>query len=65
MAWTSADLTAIESAISKGAMKVKYGDKELTYRTLDEMLRVRDKIRKDLELTNSTQKIFPKFGKGL
>lgn len=65
MAWTSADLTAIESAISKGAMKVKYGDKELTYRSLDEMLRVRDKIRKDLGLTNSTQKIFPKFAKGL
>jgi len=65
MAWTSAQLAALEDAIAQGATKVKYGDKEISYRSIEEMLRVRDKIRKELGQTNNTQKIFPKFDKGL
>lgn len=42
MAWTQNDLTVLESAIAQGALTVKYADKEVTYRSLDEMLKLRE-----------------------
>ena len=48
--FTQADLLAIEQAIAKGALKVKYEDKEVTYRDLDEMLKIRDLIKNALGL---------------
>jgi hypothetical protein len=65
MAYLQADLDAIEAAIKSGALKVKYQDKEVTYRSMDELMRIRDLMRKDLGLSNSTPRIFTKFGKGL
>lgn len=50
MAIVQQDLDALEEAIVKGVKVVKYVDKEVTYRSLDEMLRVRDIIRKKLGL---------------
>lgn len=43
--FTEAGLQAIEEAIAGGYLKVKYDDKEVTYRSLDELLKVRDMIR--------------------
>jgi hypothetical protein len=43
--WTAEDLAAIEAAIAKGALIVKYSDKEIRYRSLSEMLQIRDLIR--------------------
>ena len=63
--FTEADLTAINKAIKTGALKVKYTDKEIQYSSLEEMLRIRDQIRRDLGLNNSTQRVPMKFGKGL
>ncbi len=43
--WTSYDLTVLENAIKTGAKKVKYSnDKEVEYRDLSEMLKLRDII---------------------
>jgi hypothetical protein len=42
--WTIEDLKAIEAAIAKGVEKVKYVDKEVTYRSLSEMKEIRDMI---------------------
>lgn len=41
-------LEAIEGAILQGVQTVKYTDKEVTYRSLNEMMRIRDLLRKKL-----------------
>ncbi len=49
MAWTDEDLKALDTAIALGARRVQYRDKEVEYRTLDEMMRVRALILGSLE----------------
>ena len=51
--YTAEDLAAIEDAIAKGIKSVKYTDKEIVYRSLDEMLKVRDLIRQCLGLSTN------------
>lgn len=48
MTWTTDDLTAIETAIKSGTLRVKYADREVQYRSLGELVRIRDMIRDDL-----------------
>lgn len=50
MAWTQEQLDAIESAIANGTLSVEYADKKVTYRSLEDLLRVRDLMRKALGL---------------
>lgn len=50
MSWTTSDLEAIDSAIKSGRLRVRYGDRDVTYRSLDEMLRIRDLINHELGL---------------
>lgn len=37
MAYTQADIDTLEKAIATGALKVKRGEEEVTYRSLEEM----------------------------
>lgn len=37
MAWTQKDIDALKLGIAQGATKVKFADREVTYRSLDEM----------------------------
>lgn len=46
--FTCEDLVAIESALAKGVKTVKYVDKEVTYRSVNEMLQIRDMMRQCL-----------------
>lgn len=46
--FTEAGLAAIEEAIAGGILEVRYDDKWVKYRSLDEMLRIRDLIRSRL-----------------
>lgn len=48
MAYTLSQLTALEDAISQGVLEVKYADKTVTYRSLDDMLRTKGMIEKAL-----------------
>jgi hypothetical protein len=50
--WTQADLDALDQAIAKGVKSVKYTDKEIVYRTLSEMLQLRDFIKNCLTNTS-------------
>ncbi len=54
MAFTLAQLDAIEAGIAAGVTSVSYEGKSSTFRTLDEMLRVRDIIRRALGLAPMT-----------
>ena len=66
MSFTSAQLTALEDAIAQGVLTVKYIDKTITYRSLKEMLALREIIRKDLGLTISQpSRTKMEFAKGL
>ena len=37
MAWSQLDIDKLKSAIGQGATRVKFADREVTYRSLDEM----------------------------
>lgn len=37
MAWTQVEIDKLKAAIAQGATKVKFADREVTYRSLDEM----------------------------
>ena len=63
--WTLDDLANLEDAIKKGVQRVKYQDKEVTYRSLKEMLELRNEIRKCLGLVKKGSRIFAKTNKGL
>jgi hypothetical protein len=45
MSWTTTDLTAIETAIASGELRVKFSDREVQYRSIDELLKARDVIK--------------------
>lgn len=51
MAYTKAHLDAVERAIARGEKIVRYSDRTVEYRTVDELIKARDLIR--TELTNS------------
>lgn len=66
MAYTQQQLQILEAAIAEGALTVKYQDKMTTYRSLDEMIRIRNMMRDDMGLSASDGGIvYPSFGKGL
>ena len=65
MAFSQAQLDALEDAITQGALSVKYADKEVTYRSVSEMLRIRDLIRRQLGLVQQgSNRITPTISKG-
>lgn len=66
MAYTQEQLDTLEAAIAGGELTVKYADRAVTYRSLDEMLRIRDALRRDLGLTPAAGgRVAPVFRKGL
>lgn len=50
-AYTLENLQALQAAIASGARKVKYGDRETEYRSLQDMLRIEKEMKQALGLT--------------
>lgn len=48
MAYTQAHLAAVEGAIARGERIVRYGDRTVEYRTVDELIKARDLIQAEL-----------------
>lgn len=64
--FTSDQLIALESAIAQGALVVEYADKRVEYRSLNEMLKIRDLMREALSPDVGTgNRRFAVFSKGL
>ncbi len=65
MAWTIEEYNALKSAIATGAKTVKYADKEVTYRSLEEMAAILRAMAEELGLNDhSGNRKYPSFTKG-
>lgn len=65
-AWTTTDLETLEKAIVQGTLRVQYADKLIEYRSLNDMMRLRDIVRKELGLVNpNAGRKFAQHSKGL
>jgi hypothetical protein len=66
MAWTQENLEALESAIAQGANSVTYGNKTVHYRSLSEMMQLRNLMRQELGLSNpARQRVLGSYSNGL
>ena len=66
MAYTIEQYSALQAAIAEGALSVRYADKSVTYRSLDEMIRILKLMANDLGLSanNDGGRRFTSFSKG-
>lgn len=55
MAFTQTQLDALEAAIASGTLVVRTGDKSVRYHSLDEMIKLRDVIRNQLNADAQTK----------
>lgn len=63
MAFTSADLAAVDAAIASGELTVRAADGRLvTMRTVDELLKARDAIKAEIASTTAgvTPRVYPR-----
>lgn len=64
MAFTQEQLDAIEIAIASGTLIVAYSDKRVQYRSMTELIMVRDMIRKELGLAPASKRLYMQHTKG-
>lgn len=58
-------LAALEAARDGGVLKVKYSDKEVTYRSLDEIERIIEKLKSEISGKARGARIYMTTSKGL
>ncbi|KSW22772.1 MULTISPECIES: hypothetical protein [unclassified Pseudomonas] len=66
MAYTLEQYEALKAAIAEGALSVRFADRSVTYRSVDEMIRILRLMESDLGLnanSNGTRR-FASFSKG-
>ncbi len=66
MAYTIEQYNALQAAIAEGALSVRYADKSVTYRSLDEMMRILKHMSTELGLNacNDGGRRYTSFSKG-
>ncbi|PIR25615.1 MAG: hypothetical protein COX62_04620 [Deltaproteobacteria bacterium CG_4_10_14_0_2_um_filter_43_8] len=64
MAFNVQALDALERAIEQGVSKVQYEDKTVTYRSLEEMMRLRSVMRQELGLASPHLSVLSSHSKG-
>lgn len=67
MAYTNNQYQTLIAAIAQGATLVKYADKEVQYRTLEDMLRLKRDMEIDLKIggASRTTRRYARFTTGL
>lgn len=55
MAWTTADLEALDAKIANATRRVRHGDKEVEQHDLEKLLKLRDKMARAL---NGTARVY-------
>ena len=64
MAYTQADLDAIDRAITGGTKRVTIEGKTVEYRDMDELLKARALIRAQLGQTSTSRRRYGTYAKG-
>ena len=54
MAWTQTDIDKLKVSIAQGATKVKFADREVSYRSLDEMRETLAMIQREVDAAVGT-----------
>ena len=62
--WTLTDLIKIKSAIASGAMRVEYNDRTVVYKSLNDLLRARQLIERELGKVKRSGRILCESSKG-
>lgn len=62
--YTQQQYNTLCAAIAQGITQVKYGDKEVTYRSLNEMLKLKNLMEAELGIKKNTTRKFISFKKG-
>lgn len=62
--FTQADLDAVNKAIASGELSVRYGDKSVTYRGIDELLRAQEVIKRAVQSPTVPSFTLASFSKG-
>jgi len=69
MAWTTDDLTNIEAAIAQGARRVRLGQREKEYHSIEQMEKARDMIKAEINGAATTNRrpsaFYSRTNKGL
>ena len=65
--YTQEQLDILNNAIAQGALTVKYADKEVTYRSLSEMMQIRKLMMDELNppTTSNNGRKYAQFSNGL
>lgn len=56
MAYTTADLDALDRAIAMGTLRVKSGDRDVTYRSMEELRQAREHVAAQLDTANGVKR---------
>ncbi len=66
MAYTTLEYETLVKAIAQGALIVEYGDKKVTYRSLNEMMRIKREMEGELNtVTKKPSRRYAEHSKGL
>lgn len=64
MAYSQADLAAIQSAIARGELSVEFSDRKVVYRSIDELLKAEERIANALSTSTRSKQSFGSSRKG-
>jgi hypothetical protein len=61
--WTQADLATINAAIANGVLRVNFGDREVTYRSMEDLFKARQAVMAYLGIPMTRQiRLSPRSG---
>ena len=64
MAYTQSDLDALQSAMARGARRLKMDGEEVEFRSLDEMVRLETRIKRELGQSSAGRLMKPQTSTG-
>lgn len=56
MTWTEADVSRLKAAIASGQLSVRLGDRQVTYQSVDAMLKALDRMQADVAAAAKPQR---------
>jgi hypothetical protein len=60
MSWTQADVARLEAAIASGQLSVRMGDRQVTYQSVEAMLKARDRMKADIAAATAPSRTGPR-----